>query len=80
MATFPHQRPLPQDPDAFCRARECAQHLGIGLSTWWLWVALGKVERPIKLGPKTSVWRAGYIRQLQETLTENVQEHREETK
>ncbi|WP_308364308.1 MULTISPECIES: hypothetical protein [unclassified Microbulbifer] len=61
---------LPQDPDAFCRAKECARYLGIGLSTWWLWVNQGKVKRPIKLGPKTSVWKAGYIREFQRKLIE----------
>ena len=59
---------LPQDPDAFCRAIQCAQYLNIGLSTWWAWVQRGKVERPIKLGPKTSVWKAGYVRELQRKL------------
>lgn len=62
---------LPQDPSAFCRAKDCARHLSIGLSTWWLWVAQGKVERPIKLGPKTSVWKAGYIRELQQRLCQS---------
>ena len=64
---------LPQDPEAFCRAKECARHLGIGLSTFWLWVNQGKVDRPLKLGPKTSVWKAGYIRQFQSDLIAKAQ-------
>ncbi|SDK51721.1 transcriptional regulator, AlpA family [Microbulbifer yueqingensis] len=63
-------RPLPQDPDAFCRAKVSAHHLGIGLSTFWLWVQQGKIAPPIKLSPRVSVWRAGYIRDLQRKLVE----------
>jgi len=70
MTTATNPTTLPQDPDAFCRAKECAQHLGIGRSTWWVWVSQGRVKRPLKLGPKTSVWTAGYIRELQRKLAE----------
>ncbi len=59
---------FPHDPDAFVRASDCARFLSIGLSTWWGWVQQGKVERPKKLGPKTSVWKAGYVRSLQDSL------------
>ena len=57
--------PVQTDPGAFCRAKDCAEHFGIGISTWWHWVATGKAKRPIKLGPKTSVWRTDYIRELE---------------
>ena len=60
---------FPNDPDAFVRAGECARFLGVGLSTWWAWVKQGKVDRPQKIGPRTSVWTAGYIRDLQRKLT-----------
>lgn len=69
-----NQSLLPQDPDAFCRAKQCSQYLGIGLSTWWAWVQRGKVERPIRLGPKTSVWKSGYIRELQRKLIAEAQD------
>jgi len=46
---------FPQDPDAFVRAAECARFLGTGISSWWRWVAEGKVKRPQKLGLRTSV-------------------------
>ena len=59
---------FPVDPDAFVRAAECANFLSIGLSTWWAWVQKGRVERPKKIGPRTSVWKAGYVRELQESL------------
>ena len=63
---------FPADPDAFVRAPDCARFLSIGLSTWWAWVRMGRVERPTKLGPQTSVWKAGYVRSLHETLSAEV--------
>lgn len=30
----------------------------IGESTWWAGVKTGRFPRPIKLGPKTTCWRA----------------------
>jgi prophage regulatory protein len=29
----------------------------VSRSTWWLWVSTGRAPKPIKLGPKTTVWR-----------------------
>lgn len=65
----PPEAPAPAGVDTFLRADTCAQAFGIGLSTWWKWVSEGKVEKAIKLGPKTSVWRASYIAQLQDEMT-----------
>ena len=62
--------PFPADPDQFVRAKECAQFLGIGLSSFWKLVTDGRLERPLKLGPRTSVWKAGKIRQFQQQLIE----------
>jgi prophage regulatory protein len=33
-------------------------------SSWWAGVKSGKYPRPIKLGPRTTVWRADDIRAL----------------
>lgn len=30
----------------------------VGRSTWWRWVRDGKAPPPIKLGPRTTAWRA----------------------
>ncbi len=38
------------------RAKECARRLGIGLSTWWAWVAQGKLPDGIKFGNRVTVW------------------------
>lgn len=49
------------------RANQCAAYLGIGLSTFWLYVEQGRVEKPTKYGIRVSVWDAVYIHQLRET-------------
>ena len=34
----------------------------IGKSTWWSWVKSGKAPAPIKIGPRTTVWKIESIR------------------
>ena len=34
----------------------------VGRSTWWSWCASGRAPAPIKLGPRTTVWRVEDIR------------------
>lgn len=46
------------------RAKASAQHLSIGISTFWLWVKQGKIKPPTKHGARVSVWKAEYIREL----------------
>lgn len=46
------------------RAPQIAAHLGIGQSTWWLYVKEGRVKPPIKFGARVSVWDAEYVREL----------------
>jgi prophage regulatory protein len=36
----------------------------IGKSSWWEGVKTGRFPAPIKLGPRTTVWRVEDIRQL----------------
>ena len=48
------------------RAKQSAQHLAIGISTFWLWVKQGKIKPPTKHGARISVWKAEYIRDLAE--------------
>jgi len=38
----------------------------IGKSTWWAGVKEGRFPQPIKLGPRTTVWRVSDIRDLLE--------------
>ena len=46
------------------RAKQSAQYLSIGVSTFWLWVQQGKIKPPTKHGARVSVWQAEYIRNL----------------
>ncbi len=46
------------------RVPQIAAHLGIGASTWWLWVKEGRVLPPVKYGTRVVVWDAEYIREL----------------
>lgn len=40
----------------------------VGRSTWWKWVRDGKAPSPIKLGPRTTAWRAEEILAFVERL------------
>ena len=46
------------------RPKECAEYLGIGISTLWLWVKQKRIKKPTKHGSRVSVWSAEYIREL----------------
>jgi predicted DNA-binding transcriptional regulator AlpA len=62
---------LSQLPETgFLRARDIHPFFGIGLSTWWAWVKQGRAPRGIRLGHRTTVWRAEEIRNLIEHLAE----------
>jgi prophage regulatory protein len=36
----------------------------IGKSSWWMGIKQGRFPKPLKLGPKTTVWRIRDIRKL----------------
>ena len=40
------------------------QLIPVSKSTWWLGVKTGLYPQPVKLGPKTTAWRAEDIRVL----------------
>ena len=39
----------------------------VGRSTWWAGVKIGRFPQPVKLGPRTTVWKVEDIRKLFET-------------
>lgn len=43
----------------------------IGRSTWWHWVSTGKAPAPVKLGPRTTAWRAEEVLALVAKLAES---------
>ena len=42
----------------------------VSKSTWWAGVKDGRFPKPLKLGPRTTVWRAEEIRALYEAAEE----------
>ncbi len=54
----------------FLRARQIHPFLGIGLSTWWLWVKEGRAPKGHLIGSRTRVWRAEDIRALLDELSQ----------
>lgn len=46
------------------RANQSAAYLGMGLSTFWLYVEQGRIKKPTKYGVRLSVWDAEYIHRL----------------
>jgi prophage regulatory protein len=41
----------------------------IARSTWWNGVRTGRFPAPVKIGPRTTAWRASDIRALLESFT-----------
>ena len=52
----------------FLRVPQILKLIPIGRSTWWRWVAEGKAPKGIKLGAKTTAWKAEDIHALIEEL------------
>lgn len=46
------------------KARGIAPIVPVARSTWWAGIKAGYFPAPVKLGPKTTVWRASDIRKL----------------
>ena len=54
------QRPLPKE--GFVRLAQILAHIPVGKSTWWAGCKTGRFPKPIKLGPRTTVWRVEEIK------------------
>lgn len=60
--TITSQHPIPVT--GFVRIRQILTVIPVSASTWWAGVAAGKFPKPIKLGHRTTVWRAEDIHAL----------------
>jgi predicted DNA-binding transcriptional regulator AlpA len=40
----------------YLRARNAAEYLGIGLSTFWKWAAAGRIAPGVRLSARCTVW------------------------
>jgi prophage regulatory protein len=52
------------DPNALLRLPQVLQIVPVGASTWWAGVKSGRFPKPVKLGPRTTCWRATDILKL----------------
>ena len=59
---------------AYLRLPQILELIPIGRSTWWLWVSQGKAPKGVKLGPRTTAWKASEIQQLLDKLAEGTGE------
>ena len=50
----------------YYRAKEAAKLLRVGESTWWRWVADGRIAPGKKIGPRCTVWRRADVLALVE--------------
>jgi predicted DNA-binding transcriptional regulator AlpA len=55
----------------FVRLPQILKLIPVGESTWWARVKAGIYPKPVKLGERTSAWRAEDIRALIEQLSNN---------
>ena len=68
MRTERFTAPLPQE--GFVRLPQVLHVLGIGKTTFWEGIKTGRFPAPIKLGPRTAVWRVEDIRSLISNISE----------
>jgi predicted DNA-binding transcriptional regulator AlpA len=67
MPTKEGQNYLPLPESGLVRVGDFVGHgraIPIARSTWWAGVRSGRFPQPIKLGPRTTAWRATDIREL----------------
>lgn len=50
--------------EGLTRAKPAAKFLGIGISTFWLYIKQGRIQKPLKFSERTSVFQCEYIRRL----------------
>ncbi|KAF5075180.1 Prophage CP4-57 regulatory protein [anaerobic digester metagenome] len=51
-------------PTGFMRLSQVLQFIPISQSTWYSGIKTGRFPQPVKLGPRTTVYRAEDIRKL----------------
>lgn len=53
----------------FLRLPQVLQVIPVGKSTWWAGIQSGRFPKGVKLGPRTTAWRAEDIRALLDSLS-----------
>ena len=62
---------------AFLRLPQVLEIFPISRSSWWQGCKSGKYPKPIKLGPRTTVWRKDEIQKLAEKFSSGVKAREE---
>ena len=52
----------------FLRLPDVLRHIPVSRSAWWAGIQEGRFPPPVKLGPRTTAWRAEDIRALIDQL------------
>jgi predicted DNA-binding transcriptional regulator AlpA len=68
MNTTENNNILPRE--GFARLSNVIRILGIKKTTLWNWVKTGYFPKPVKLGPRTTAWRVGDVRDFIAKFTE----------
>ncbi len=58
------QKNIPLPDAGFVRLPAVLSVFPVAKSTWWAMVRDGRAPKPVKLGPRTSAWRATDIKAL----------------
>ena len=56
--------------DGLLRLPQVLAVFPVGKSSWWAGVKSGRYPKPVKLGPRTTTWRAADIRALIEQASQ----------
>ena len=67
--------PTPEHTKGLLRLRQILELIPISRSAWWAGCKSGRYPKPIKLGPRTAVWKAADIYALLDKLSSS---HKEE--
>lgn len=59
----------------FLRLPQVLELFPISKSAWWKGCATGRYSRPVKIGPRTTVWRAEDIRAFIERVGKEGEDH-----
>ena len=60
--SIPHFSTLPNT--GYLRLPQVLSFIPVGKSTWWAGVSSGRFPKPIKIGPRTTAWKAQDIHKL----------------
>ena len=58
------------EKESLLRLPQILERIPVSKSTWWVGCKNGKYPKPLKLGPRTTVWRASEIEALIKQLGE----------